>query len=89
MVFDDVQRILSLICYKEFNSAWNWVSFLLHHKYIFDSLTTSHDPDLQIYNADLTCSIPTVIMEMLFFSIPGLIELLPALPDALSKGSIC
>jgi alpha-L-fucosidase 2 len=49
---------------------------------------TSHDLDLRIYYADFACSFPTVLMEMLLFSKPGVIKLLPMLPDALSRGSI-
>jgi hypothetical protein len=33
-------------------------------------------------------SIPTIMMEMLLYSRPGVVEVLPALPESLTKGSI-
>ena len=37
---------------------------------------------------DAQAGIPAIIMEMLLYSRPGVIEVLPALPPALVKGSI-
>ncbi|MFA9557703.1 glycoside hydrolase N-terminal domain-containing protein [Evansella sp. AB-rgal1] len=65
------------------------IKLLLHEgDYIHSSLVTSHNPGRVIYNVDANCSFPTLVMEMLVYSVPGMIELLPALPDDLLKGSI-
>ncbi|GAB3664555.1 glycoside hydrolase N-terminal domain-containing protein [Echinicola sediminis] len=64
------------------------LKFKLRNNYIFTSLFTSHNPDWKIYNADALNSLPAVILEMLVYSRPGVIELLPALDDKLSKGKV-
>ncbi|WP_053070486.1 glycosyl hydrolase family 95 catalytic domain-containing protein [Alkalihalobacillus pseudalcaliphilus] len=56
--------------------------------YIHSSLVTSHNPKRHIYNVDANCSLPTLVMEMLVYSVPGKIELLPALPDEIKIGEI-
>ncbi len=61
---------------------------LLQNDYIYRSLVTSHNPNHKIYNVDASCSLPAVVMEMLVYSRPGVVELLPALPEALGKGTI-
>ena len=51
------------------------------------TLVCSHDP----YSApmpDPQGGIPTIMMEMLAYSRPGVIEVLPALPPSLTKGAI-
>ncbi len=55
---------------------------------IFKSLMTSHNPNLDIYNADAANALPGVLSEALVYTRPGIVELLPALPDQLGKGSI-
>lgn len=60
---------------------------LLEHGYVTTALRCSREtyatpmPDAQ-------GGIPAIIMEMLLYSRPGVIELLPALPATLTKGSI-
>ncbi len=61
--------------------------FLMQGNYFYRSLFTSHNPGV-IYNSDALHSIPSVIMEMLIYSRPGVIEFLPACSDKLPKGSI-
>ncbi len=56
--------------------------------YVHSSLVTSHNPNRDIYNVDANCSLPTLVIEMLAYTTPGLIELLPALPSEISKGQI-
>jgi alpha-L-fucosidase 2 len=55
---------------------------------VFRSLMTSHNPGLDIYNADAAHAIPAVILEALVDSRPGVIELLPALPGRWARGRI-
>ena len=60
---------------------------LLEEGNVGPTLRCSHDP----YSAvmpDAQGGIPTIIMEMLAYSRPGVIEVLPALPPSLVKGSI-
>jgi alpha-L-fucosidase 2 len=60
---------------------------LLEQGYVSTALRCSRDP----YAApvpDAQCGIPAIIMEMLAYSRPGVIEVLPALPPSLVKGSI-
>jgi hypothetical protein len=55
--------------------------------YIGPTLRTSHNP----YTSpmpDQQGSIPTIMMEMLLYSRPGVIEVLPALPVSITKGSM-
>jgi len=61
--------------------------FLLKNDYIYRGLFTSHNPG-RIYNSDALCSIPAIILEMLVYSRPGVIELLPACSENFEKGRI-
>jgi len=49
--------------------------------FVNSSFITCHDPGPKIYNLDATFCLPAVLMEMLLFSEPGLIEVLPAMPS--------
>jgi hypothetical protein len=60
---------------------------LLEQGYINPSLTTLHNP-YAFPSPDPQGGIPTLMMEMLVYSRPGVIGLLPAEPDSLSKGSV-
>ncbi|WP_371574355.1 glycoside hydrolase N-terminal domain-containing protein [Streptomyces sp. NBC_01314] len=55
---------------------------------LFKSLMTAHNPNLTTYNADAANALPAMISEALIYSRPGILELLPALPDQFSKGTI-
>lgn len=61
--------------------------FMLKNDYIYRSLFTSHNPGI-IYNSDMLNSLPAVVMEMLVYSRPGVIELLPACSSRLKSGKI-
>lgn len=60
---------------------------LLEQGYISASLRCSRDPYAGPVG-DAHAGIPAIIMEMLAYSRPGVIEVLPALPQSLVKGSI-
>lgn len=60
---------------------------IVEQGYVNTSLTTMHNPH-RIPAPDAQGALPTLMMEMLVYSRPGVIELLPALPDSLSVGSI-
>ncbi|MET7694075.1 glycoside hydrolase N-terminal domain-containing protein [Streptomyces sp. NPDC005483] len=61
---------------------------ILGRNMVFRSLMTSHNPDLEIYNADAAHCLPAVVVEMLLDSRPGVVELLPALPPEWRSGSL-
>ncbi|WP_217567233.1 glycoside hydrolase N-terminal domain-containing protein [Streptomyces sp. GbtcB7] len=61
---------------------------ILGKNMLFRSLMTSHNPNLDIFNADASNAIPAVLVEALAYSRPGVTELLPALPDAWPKGTL-
>ena len=60
---------------------------LLEQGYISTALRCSREPYAQPV-PDAHGGIPAIIMEMLLYSRPGMIEVLPALPPSLVKGSI-
>ena len=60
---------------------------LIEQGYVATTLRCSHDPYAWPM-PDAQGGIPTIMMEMLLYSRPGVIEVLPALPETLAKGSI-
>ncbi len=60
---------------------------LIEQGYISTALRSSREP-YGIPVPDAQGAIPALIMEMLVYSRPGVIEVLPALPPSLDKGSI-
>ena len=48
---------------------------------------TNHNP-YRWYCPDPSGSIPALVIEMLVYSYPGIIELLPAVPASLNKGTL-
>jgi len=61
---------------------------ILGRDMVFRSLMTSHNPGLDIYNADAAHCLPAVVVEMLVDSRPGIVELLPAVPREWRTGSL-
>ena len=55
--------------------------------YVSSALRCSREP-YAIPIPDAQAGIPAIVMEMLMYSRPGVLEVLPALPIALRKGSI-
>ena len=60
---------------------------LLEQGYVNPSLTTLSNP-YSYASPDAQGALPTILMEMLVYSRPGVIGLLPALPATLSEGSV-
>jgi hypothetical protein len=56
--------------------------------YVYAGLSTSHNPNRDIYNLDSVLSLQRLMAEMVVFSQPGRIELLPALPPAYPAGKL-
>jgi alpha-L-fucosidase 2 len=61
---------------------------LLEEGYVGTTLLCPHDPYANMRIPDAQGGIPAIMMEMLAYSRPGVIEVLPALPPTLNKGSI-
>jgi alpha-L-fucosidase 2 len=68
---------------------WRMLSTFARYPFVNSSFITCHNPGPRIYNLDSTFSMPAVLMEMLVFSYPGILELLPALPqDKFIRGTL-
>jgi len=61
---------------------------LLEQGWVNTTFICPHDPYAAMRIADAQGGIPAMMMEMLAYSRPGVIEVLPALPPALTVGSI-
>ena len=61
---------------------------LLEQGFVSQTLQCPHDPYASFSLPDAQGGIPAIMMEMLAYSRPGVIEVLPALPPSLASGSI-
>lgn len=61
---------------------------LLEQGFVGTTLLCPHDPYASMRIPDAQGGIPAIMMEMLAYSRPGVIEVLPALPPSLVRGSI-
>ena len=61
---------------------------LIETGWVAPTFRCSHDPYSGFGAPDAQGGIPTIMMEMLAYSRPGVIEVLPALPPTLVKGAI-
>jgi hypothetical protein len=61
---------------------------LLEQGYVGVTMLCPHDPYTNMRIPDAQGGIPAIIMEMLAYSRPGVIEVLPAIPPTLVRGSI-
>ncbi|MFT4175530.1 MAG: glycoside hydrolase N-terminal domain-containing protein [Luteolibacter sp.] len=55
---------------------------------IYPSMGTAHYEKGKTFNMDANGAIPEIINNSLIFSLPGQLDLLPALPKAMMKGSV-
>jgi hypothetical protein len=83
-----LHRALVAARLKDGGTAKANVLKILGRNMVFRSLMTSHNPDLEIYNADAAHCLPAVFTEMLLDSRPGVVELLPALPPEWRSGTL-
>ncbi|EFG64297.1 F5/8 type C domain-containing protein [Streptomyces sp. SPB074] len=56
--------------------------------YYYSSMATSHYNNHNTFATDVVNSVPSVMMEMVAATRPGTLEVLPALPEGLAKGSV-
>ncbi|MET9002535.1 glycoside hydrolase N-terminal domain-containing protein [Amycolatopsis sp. NPDC004169] len=83
-----LHRALAAARLKDGGKVYANLRKILGNTMVFRSLMTSHNPGLQTYNADAAHTIPAVLAEAVLYSRPGVLEILPALPGQLAKGSI-
>jgi hypothetical protein len=83
-----LHRALAAARLKDGGKVYANLRKIIGNNMVFRSLMTSHNPNLDIYNADAANALPGVLAEALLYSRPGVLEILPALPAQLSKGSI-
>ncbi|WP_405859970.1 RICIN domain-containing protein [Streptomyces sp. NBC_00090] len=83
-----LHRALAWSRLKDGAAVYDNIRKVLGSNMVFRSLVTSHNPDLHIYNTDAANALPAIIAESLLYTRPGLLEILPALPEQLTRGTI-
>ncbi|MFF5789782.1 RICIN domain-containing protein [Streptomyces sp. NPDC012693] len=83
-----LHRALAWSRLKDGAGVYDNIRKVLGSNMVFRSLMTSHNPDLHIYNSDAANALPAIIAESLLYTRPGLLEILPALPEQLARGTI-
>ncbi|MFD9120841.1 RICIN domain-containing protein [Streptomyces bottropensis] len=83
-----LHRALAGARLKDGAKVYDNLKKIIGNNMLFKSLMTSHNPNLDIYNADAANAFPGVLAEALLYTRPGVLEILPALPDQLAKGSL-
>lgn len=59
----------------------------LSSQYWNNNMVTTHNPG-SLFNLDLSGGYPALVAKMIVYSEPGLVSLLPAIPDELKRGSV-
>ncbi|MFE2558366.1 RICIN domain-containing protein [Streptomyces sp. NPDC059352] len=83
-----LHRALAWSRLKDGAGVYDNIRKILGSNMVFRSLVTSHNPDLHTYNTDAANALPAIIAESLIYTRPGMLEILPALPDQLTRGTI-
>ncbi|MGW8888632.1 glycosyl hydrolase family 95 catalytic domain-containing protein [Streptomyces sp. NPDC055749] len=83
-----LHRALAWSRLKDGAGVYDNIRKVLGSNMVWRSLVTSHNPDLHIYNTDAANALPAIIAESLICTRPGLLEILPALPEQLARGTI-
>lgn len=83
-----LHRALAWARLKDGRGVYDNLRKILGSNMVFDSLMTSHNPDLHTYNADSAHAIPAILAESVVYTRPGVLELLPALPEQFASGEI-
>jgi hypothetical protein len=86
MAFGLVQKGLAAAHIYDTDLAYECVDWLCN-SYWNTALNSYHDPG-EIFNTDISGGLPAVVTEMLVYSTPDVIELLPALPTEWPAGKI-
>ncbi len=83
-----LHRALARARLKDGAGVYDNIRKILGSNMVWRSLMTSHNPDLTIYNCDAANTLPAVLAEALLYTRPGVVELLPALPEQFTKGTL-
>ncbi|MFJ6433390.1 glycosyl hydrolase family 95 catalytic domain-containing protein [Streptomyces sp. NPDC091416] len=83
-----LHRALAWARLKDGAGVYDNIRKVLGSNMVWRSLVTSHNPDLHTYNSDAANALPAIIAESLVHTRPGLLEILPALPGQLTRGTI-
>ncbi|MBA2950126.1 glycosyl hydrolase family 95 catalytic domain-containing protein [Streptomyces himalayensis] len=83
-----LHRALAAARLKDGAQVYDNLRKIIGSDMLFRSLMTSHNPGRDIYNADAANALPAVLAEALLYTRPGVLELLPALPEQWDKGTI-
>jgi alpha-L-fucosidase 2 len=89
-----LHRALAAARLRDGTLAGQLLTALTGGGYFFGSLVSGHYPGPTVYNCDAACCLPGLLAELLVGSAPpdagrpGLVELLPAVPDWLPQGTV-
>ncbi len=83
-----IHRLFTAIRLKDIFGVENFLRHLMELGFVTRSMATVHNPYLTGQFPDLQGAMPAVLAEMAVYSAPGVIELLPAMTESLSQGSI-
>ena len=82
-----IHRAFTAIRLKDMEDAEQNISQLFAHGFVRRTLQTSHFPYRGVF-PDLQGAVPAFLVEMCVFSMPGIVEFLPAMPAHMESGSI-
>lgn len=69
-------------------TVWDILKMMASGGAIYPSLMTAHYDDYKVFNVDGNGSIPELIHNLLLFSLPGQLNIFPALPKGLPNGKV-
>ena len=84
---DFIQRAIGWLRVKRPEPFYKILKYTLENNYLYSSLATSHNVGHDIYNYDYILSLQGMLIETAVFSRPGELEILPAMPKAISRGT--
>ncbi len=82
-----IHRALTAIRLKDVEDLNQNLSQLVEHGFVRRNLSTTHFPYRGQF-PDLQGGMPAILLEMCVFSMPGVIEFLPAMPDYFPAGKL-
>ncbi len=82
------QRTLAAARLKDWFLVDTQLRLMIEQGFVSTTFMCPHDPYARFGIADAQGGIPAIMMEMLAYSRPGVVEVLPALPPSLVRGSI-
>lgn len=82
-----IHRLFTAIRLKDMNETVQNLYQLMNHGFVMRTLHTNHYPYM-VHCPDLLGAMPAILLEMCVYSVPGTVELLPAMPVSLGRGAI-